>query len=812
MKIHKNSRLTPKGRELLVKRIVNDGIRIEEAAQASGVSVRTAYKWLARYRAQGREGLEDRSSRPARCPHRTSKEQRRTILKLRRERRTYREISQRTGVAHSTVGRIVKQAGLNRLSHLDPAVTLHMNLSEALAECRRAAREGYRVANNSLEGIRVTTEEALKDLKKTIADMDTKKVQITDVTKQIQEQLQHVVSELNSLYEKSYASLEEKRAKLDEFSITLFGRTMAGKSTLMEILTNGDGSSIGKGGQRTTRDIRHYSWKGKGLRVTDVPGIAAFEGAEDEEVAFKAAEQSDLVLFLITDDAPQPAEVECLARVRSLAKPVLGICNVKESLDDADDINLFLRDKWFDPQRLGALIRQFHEFTKKHTSDSQIPFIYTHLQSKFLSRKPKYKSQRRKLERTSRFDLVENQITSEVIGRGSFLRWKNFIDGATVPMLQFSDCLLDFSAKNSSNGRVLIDKRRRVASWAEQFQSNGQDVIDTFISKQMNFLRNEIPAFVEENYDKTDAGYRWKHLIESQNIEQKAKQLAEKLQGECKRKLLDIEQEVASELNLVGKLFDDRRISMDSIFDTKRAWNWVTNILSQGLAIASFFTGGAAMVASVAVSLFGRFLSRWIEDRESKARKQREELERQLQGDVDKKEKTLRKKFGDWFRQDLLKKQVYVLLEKLDAVNSIVLKLADTQRNFAWLLIKEQKHLHRILINRAFSQIGYEHGENIISNIARLPDQPLIILIEPDTAFPENIHRKLEELLGQEIRFAINTHNPMSILAQTIGCDEGKIRIESGIRIAHVPIDDLDAVSISRSKLAQQLTELHVMR
>lgn len=125
MKIHKNARLTPKGREILVCRIVNEGLRIEEAAQASGVSVRTAYKWLARYRAQGREGLKDGSSRPVRCPHRTPEAQRAAILSLRRERRTYREISRSTGVAPSTVARIVKQAGLNRLSHLDPAVAAH---------------------------------------------------------------------------------------------------------------------------------------------------------------------------------------------------------------------------------------------------------------------------------------------------------------------------------------------------------------------------------------------------------------------------------------------------------------------------------------------------------------------------------------------------------------------------------------------------------------------------------------------------------------------------------------------------------------
>ena len=63
----------------------------------------------------------------------------------------------------------------------------------------------------------------------------------------------------------------------DTFAITLFGRTMAGKSTLMEILIRGNGASIGLGGQRTTRDVRTYRYKN--LQITDVPGIAAFEGA-----------------------------------------------------------------------------------------------------------------------------------------------------------------------------------------------------------------------------------------------------------------------------------------------------------------------------------------------------------------------------------------------------------------------------------------------------------------------------------------------------------------------------------------------------
>ena len=723
-----------------------------------------------------------------------------------------------------------------------------MDLPDALAECRRAAREGYRIANDNLKRIKVATDVVSADLKQSLASLETeevwtpdvgnkndplailheasdpkpKKVQTPDVVKQLREQLQHVVSELHALYEKSYASLEEQRARLDEFSIAIFGRTMAGKSTLMEILINGDGSSIGKGSQRTTRDVRSYSWKG--LKVTDVPGVAAFEGADDEELAFKAAEQSDLVLFLITDDAPQPVEAECLTRVRSLGKPVLGICNVKVALNDEDDVFLFFQEKWLDLQRLGAIVEQFHEFANKYSPGSRIYFVYTHLRSIFLSQQPEYESLRRKLERASRFNLVERQIISEVVNRGRFLRWKSFVDGAVAPMLAFGDCLLDFSAKNSSSGRVLIDKRRRVVSWANRFRSSGQERIDTFIAKQMNSLRNEIPEFVEDNYERSDAGYCWKRLIERQGVERKAKQFAEEIQEECKRELSDIAREVASELNLVGKLSADHRISMDAIFDTKRAWNWGTTILAGGLAIAAILTGGTAAVAAAAaaaaVSLIGSFLPRWfedrgwIEDRESKARKQREKLTEQLRRDVDRIGRNLRKKLGDWFHQDLLKKQVYVLRGELDTVTSAVLKLADTQRNLAWALNNQQKRLHRTLLHEALMQLGHEDSRNLISDIARVPGQAIMLLIEPKTTFPEDVRKDLEKLVGEKVWFVINTHNQVSILTQAIGRgrDRRKVSIESKIRVAHVPIDNLDTVSISRGRLAQQLTELHVMR
>ena len=120
MNLHKNARLTLHGRALLVRRML-DGLRPEEAAQASGVSVRTAYKWLQRFRSEGMAGLNDRSSRPKNCPHALPSALRAQVIEQRRSRQTYRQIGQQLGIGLSTIGRWLKRAGLNRLASLEPA-------------------------------------------------------------------------------------------------------------------------------------------------------------------------------------------------------------------------------------------------------------------------------------------------------------------------------------------------------------------------------------------------------------------------------------------------------------------------------------------------------------------------------------------------------------------------------------------------------------------------------------------------------------------------------------------------------------------
>ena len=117
MNVHKNARLTPRGRELMIDRIENQGWRVDDAARSMGVSERTAYRWLARHRSGA--GFDDRSSAPRRCPHELEPSTIAAIERLRRQRLTGPAIAAALDLARSTVGAVLRRIGLGRLSRLD---------------------------------------------------------------------------------------------------------------------------------------------------------------------------------------------------------------------------------------------------------------------------------------------------------------------------------------------------------------------------------------------------------------------------------------------------------------------------------------------------------------------------------------------------------------------------------------------------------------------------------------------------------------------------------------------------------------------
>ena len=120
MKLHGNARTCPNSRRLLVDRVLEQGWSVTAAAEAAGVTERTVYRWLARWRREGVCGLFDRSSRPHRSPNQLPEAKVELIRRLRRLRMTAAEIAEVLGVALSTVSLWLKRIGLGKRSRLDP--------------------------------------------------------------------------------------------------------------------------------------------------------------------------------------------------------------------------------------------------------------------------------------------------------------------------------------------------------------------------------------------------------------------------------------------------------------------------------------------------------------------------------------------------------------------------------------------------------------------------------------------------------------------------------------------------------------------
>jgi transposase len=164
MKLHANAALSLKGRRELCRQVIETERTLTQAAEAAGVSVRCARKWVGRYRSEGELGLQDRSSAPLSIPHRTSEQRVHVIAALRRLRFTGPEIAQTLGMALSTVSGILTRLGMGKLGRLGleparryerqrPGELIHIDIKKLGGISARGA--GHRMTGNRASQFKV---------------------------------------------------------------------------------------------------------------------------------------------------------------------------------------------------------------------------------------------------------------------------------------------------------------------------------------------------------------------------------------------------------------------------------------------------------------------------------------------------------------------------------------------------------------------------------------------------------------------------------------------------------------------------------
>lgn len=660
------------------------------------------------------------------------------------------------------------------------------DLSEALIECSEAAKSGYALALDErtvLDGILSTAEEKIRE---TYVEYKASPCQVIGIDETLEKQLSEIQRFINNLRVSFNEDLGFLGENLETFSITLFGRTMAGKSTLMEVLTEGDGSAIGMGAQRTTRDIRKYKWNG--LSVTDVPGIGAYEGEEDTRLAFDAAKTADLIVFLLTDDAPQAVEADCFRQVKEFGKPVIVIMNVKVSVESGKSMKLIERDmnRAFDYDRIEEIRQQFCRFAEPYGQDwSSVPFVATHLKAAYEAVKCEKSSdesvaaQAEFWRKISRIDVLKSLICEQVQVRGKYIRIKTFADIIANPMIETLSGLDLQSDINKSFGKIIADKKQFLEKRKEVFVKSNKKRIESFMMRLKTEFRSDIAAFAEEHYNDKLADVEWNNLVKSKDLDGRCRGLFDEMKAEADGLIRETIREMASELKYASATALERSFLTAALIDTKRIVNWTNIALGGGGVIAAFILGKLGLDAvsgpigwiSAAVTFVGGLGILLVESRGDKLARARARLEEELRNNANSTCDNI------WSQLEknldrLVKEEIDLVLSELTKIENVIQSLASTQTSIADSLRSETRSLNLTFTERIASTVfGEELSADYMSRInavARIPGDCMLIAENSSGIVDVEFGSKMSGLISEDISFITYSDGLLSFASNAL--------------------------------------------
>lgn len=675
-----------------------------------------------------------------------------------------------------------------------------------MIDCQKAAKEGYNQANDSLKEIKQSIESAQKQLSDGLKKMKKTGTVQLDTLNKVKEQLETVKKNFNQSYDETKAKLDEKFNKKESFNIVLFGRTMCGKSTLMEILKHGQGESIGKGAQRTTRDIREYEWNG--LTITDVPGIDAFDGKDDDTLAEEAADKADLIIFMITAGQPEASEAKWLVKLKRKDKPILCLCNYKQAIEGNEhNLKRFLKtaEGNMQSEQVKELIEQFKNFVQENLPGEHIEVFIAHLNSMYLSRKKEYAAISDELQKLSRFSFFENAIINYVARYGVFNRKRSFLAVVDNPVYRQYLHLLDFSRNNYLESCHVFDAITTFDSWITGFESDSVTEIANCIDNRCNDIRNCVSSFVEDHLEDENIEQLWKNRINSFHIEKTINNKINAIGAEAQRKIDSIFSNLDAAINITIDLSKNTELSDQGFTNWKKINGWVSAGAGAIGAILLFMSNPVGWIFSGIGVLFGVFT--WFNDsREKKLHEARQELTKSLNKNIDKLNKELKSKAVKEFKKSL-KQTNNDTKFRLNMMWHTLVALANSQREMGWNFCNQHCEISKVMTIEVLKEIGLHESETKkITGVARIPSIKNVMLtsdlidikksdIEQKTT--NNLFSIMQKTLGNSesvssiVKFDKNRplYNQLNYLLTKYGIDLGVIKIvkiNKDIKYPHV--------------------------
>ncbi|HCF2053700.1 50S ribosome-binding GTPase [Pseudomonas aeruginosa] len=529
-------------------------------------------------------------------------------------------------------------------------MTAQNNYLASLNTCKRIAKEEYKTVQGHFEQCDSVIDELSKKLQAVIEHGSQTLSEDKMVEDGLTNMLQDLERDYGKLLSKRNANLAKQKRSLDCFNVMLFGRTMAGKSTIREAITRGDGQTIGKGAQRTTRDVKEYEWNN--LRIIDTPGFGAYNGQEDTQIAHEILEQSDVVLFMLNSDSIQESTFVELEHVHKLNKPLIFVLNMKKDLESEGNRRRALRspEKYIFKEEdiQGHTGRLKNLAGRAGINPSTVRIIPIHAQAAFLATiVPGEEGSQ--LHELSRIDQVLNALIDEVEGNGPIRRIQTFLDSSLHHVDEQSLLILSQRDRLTKLLPQYESSLTRITQWRVKTLRDAPRLLSKEVDLAFKSLIDSVADFVDDHIEDENAAGAWDRHCKSLEITKKVERSVQALAEQVVEELQDFNREMNEGLDITLSFEVAHDGQSFSEFDFKRINGWGSAIAGVVSAIAFFNSwnpvGWVAAGVGIVLSIFSFFsVSRAKKLKEAKSKQRQALLD-----DIEKSKRKIKDNLEDWF-------------------------------------------------------------------------------------------------------------------------------------------------------------------
>lgn len=664
---------------------------------------------------------------------------------------------------------------------------------QTLKDCQNTAKDSYNRTNTYAQEVEEILEDLVKKLNnisnEIFSDKDSQNFSFSEPLKNVITQLnEHTSNGLNDLKE----SVELKKEHLKDFTLTFFGRTKAGKSTIREAISKvGDGSTIGLGTQHTTKEVGEYKWQG--LRLLDTPGIEGFKGEVEIEKAHDVIDQSDILIFLTTDESTQPDEFKEMSNLIEINKPFFILLNVKDKLTDPIFLKRFLKRtaNLFDHERINEhRFRILNETRKLGIDNLEIIYISalaacisqfairgftTKNKTAFLKslKHPELKvitewainnvskEDATRLWGLSHIEFVHDKITKEINMRGKHRRILTFYDS----LIKYVDTIIKLLYESHNSLRTqafyLIEKRKKLLKFFANFEADNKKRIEGRCTELFNEMKQWVPAFVDEylGEDNSEQIFNKKTKSSIKSIDSHMNTLFTEIIDDLKSKLTEFHKEYQYDLNNIS--YEDSDLSKYSEGQIGRILKWTG--VSAGFVSAGAFTIVALEIGAVniwnpvgwgflAAGVVAGLLS-WLfgSNEEKKWKKTKNKAVKDILNDFETMKNKAVNKYFDWFDENIVLKGRKEIISKVSNYTDELFKVVDAIKDCNLNLSRVYNTLNREMFSKLFNLEKLYVLEKDIKSIAREQGYASKIVLSENIRVNYEIIKSLNKICSENI-------------------------------------------------------------